>query len=471
MSHRRSDWFLGLILLAGDAVMIGLAFYLGYRLRLLTEHQNMARLRDYLGMLAVQMVILLTVFLFHRLYYRQRGAAHLEELARLFSATSIGFIISIGAIAFLFKDLDYPRLMMVYGWALTVIMVGIWRVAYSRWRWALQARGLGKHRLLIVGTGEAGRMIFHKIAQSPGLGYEVVGFVEANGGSQPASNNLRHTVLGFPILGAPADLPRLIEEHRIDEVIIGLPEATHREILNIISQCEPERTVGIKVFPDLFQIMATEVSIGDLGGLPLITVRDVALRGWRVTLKRAMDVVGAGIGLVVFSPLMLFTALLIKLESPGPVFYVQERMGLDARPFPMLKFRSMRADAESSGPGWTVAGDPRRTRLGAIIRRISIDELPQFINVLWGDMSLVGPRPERPVYVEQFRRSIPRYMDRHREKAGCTGWAQVNGLRGDTSVSERLKYDLWYIENWSLLLDVRIILRTVFRAFGDRSAY
>ena len=183
-----------------------------------------------------------------------------------------------------------------------------------------------------------------------------------------------------------------------------------------------------------------------------------------MALKRTVDVVGASLTLLFISPVMMLTALLIKLESPGPVFYVQERMGLDAKPFPMLKFRSMRADAETNGPGWTVKNDPRRTRFGAIIRRISLDELPQFINVLVGDMSLVGPRPERPVYVEQFRQRIPRYMDRHREKAGLTGWAQVNGLRGDTSVVERTKYDVWYIENWSLALDFKIMIQTVLNA-------
>ncbi|MGQ9586364.1 MAG: undecaprenyl-phosphate glucose phosphotransferase [Anaerolineae bacterium] len=470
MRQRRAEWLFGLTLIVGDVVVIGLAFYLGYRLRLLTEHQNIAHFRDYLGMLAVQTATLVLVFAFHRLYYRQRAIGHLEEATRVFSATSIGFILGMGVIAFLFKDLDYPRLMFVYGWGLSVLLLALWRLAYARWRWALQARGVGKQRVLIVGTGEAGRMIFHKIAQSPGLGYEVVGFVEADGSGPRIGNGLRNTVLGAPVLGHPPDLPQLIEEHQIDEVIVGLPEATHREILNIISHCEREK-VGIKVFPDVFQIMASEVSIGDLGGLPLLTVRDVALRGWRATAKRVMDVVGAAVTLVLLSPLMMLTALLIKLESPGPVFYVQERMGLDARPFPLLKFRSMRQDAESTGPGWTVKNDPRRTRLGALIRRISIDELPQFINVLWGDMSLVGPRPERPVYVEHFRRSIPRYMDRHREKAGITGWAQVNGLRGDTSISERLKYDLWYIENWSLMLDLRILLRTIFHIGSDRSAY
>ncbi len=249
-----------------------------------------------------------------------------------------------------------------------------------------------------------------------------------------------------------------------------MPEASHQEILTVISRCEREK-VSIKVFPDVFQIMASEVSIGDLGGLPLLTVRDIALRGWKLTLKRAVDLIGSAVGLVVLSPLLMLVAFLIKLDSPGPVFYAQERMGLDAKSFWTLKFRSMLKDAEAeTGPVWATKDDPRRTKIGAFIRRFSIDELPQLINVLLGEMSLVGPRPERPVFVEQFRQSIPRYMDRHREKAGITGWAQVNGLRGDTSIAERTKYDLWYTENWSLLLDFKIILRTLIRVFTEYNA-
>jgi exopolysaccharide biosynthesis polyprenyl glycosylphosphotransferase len=217
--------------------------------------------------------------------------------------------------------------------------------------------------------------------------------------------------------------------------------------------------------------MASPVGIGDLGGLPLVTVRDIALRGWRRVAKRLMDIAGASIGLIILSPVMMLVGVLIKLDSPGPVFYVQQRMGLDARPFNMLKFRSMQRNAEAKGPGWTVEDDPRITRLGRLLRQINVDELPQLINVLLGQMSLVGPRPERPIYVNQFRRSIPRYMDRHWEKAGLTGWAQINGLRGDTSIAERTKYDLWYIENWSLLLDAKILLRTVFNIFELPNAY
>jgi Undecaprenyl-phosphate glucose phosphotransferase len=306
-------------------------------------------------------------------------------------------------------------------------------------------------------------MILQKIRQMPRLGYEVVGFID---GDDPPVDE----IMGVPVLGGIDDIPELIREYEIEEVIIGRPELDHQRVLAIISRCERGQ-VGIKIFPDLFQIIATELSIGDLGGLPLLNVRDVALRGWRLTLKRAVDLLGSAVGLVIFSPALMLIAVAIKLDSPGPAFYAQERMGLDARSFWCLKFRSMRTDAESDGPGWTVEADPRVTRLGRFIRRFSIDELPQLINVFIGDMSLVGPRPERPVYVEQFRRSIPRYMDRHREKAGMTGWAQVNGLRGDTSIAERTKYDLWYIENWSLWLDFKIILRTVFGLFGDRHAY
>jgi Undecaprenyl-phosphate glucose phosphotransferase len=289
-----------------------------------------------------------------------------------------------------------------------------------------------------------------------------VGFATASNGATQ--------VAGLPVLGKVDDLPALIESQGIDEVVIGLPEASHQELVGVISQCEREK-VGIRVYPDVFQIMAAGVTISDLAGLPLLTIRDVALQGWKLTLKRMVDIILSSLMLLALSPLLMVTALLIKLDSPGPVFFVQERMGLDARPFLMLKFRSMREDAEANGPAWTTRNDPRRTRFGTLIRRTSVDELPQLINVLLGDMSLVGPRPEQPAYVEQFRQTIPRYMDRHREKAGLTGWAQINGLRGDTSIAERTKYDLWYIENWSLWLDFKILLRTGLRFFTDKSAY
>jgi Undecaprenyl-phosphate glucose phosphotransferase len=467
---RRVDTLVTVLLVLNDVLMIALAFYLSYWLRQMVAIPppvNIAPFGAYVGMMIIQVVTFLVVYFFARLYDLKRSTPRLEELTRIFAATSVGTIATIAFTTFLFKnstlELDFPRAMVVYAWVLTTLLVAAGRTVLGVTRNLLRRRGVWADRLLIVGTGDVGRMILQKIRQMPRLGYRVIGFVdrEATSGQE---------IMGVPVFGGVDDIPAIIEEQEIEEVIIGLPELPHQELLAIIARCERGQ-VGIKIFPDLFQIIATELSIGDLGGLPLLSVRDVALRGWKLTLKRGVDLVGSAVGLILLSPFLMMVALAIKLDSPGPVFYAQERMGLDAKPFWCLKFRSMRSDAERDGPGWTTEGDSRVTKVGKFIRRISVDELPQLINVLIGEMSLVGPRPERPVYVEQFRRSIPRYMDRHREKAGMTGWAQVNGLRGDTSIAERTKYDLWYTENWSLWLDFRIMIRTVFAIFGDRHAY
>jgi exopolysaccharide biosynthesis polyprenyl glycosylphosphotransferase len=467
---RRADALFTLLLVANDSAMVVLAFYLAYWLRQVIAFPplvNLAPFGDYVGMMAIQVVAMLVLYFFSRLYDVKRSMPRLDEFYRIFAATSIGTIVTIAFTTFLFKNSnmepDFSRVMVIYSWFLTVVLVTVSRSLFMMMRNWLRKRGLWSDRLLIVGTGDVGRMILQKVRQMPRLGYRVVGFVDGESLSG-------QEIMGVPVLGGVDDIPDIVQEHEIEEVIIGRPELSHQEVLTIISRCERGQ-VGIKIFPDLFQIIATELSIGDLGGMPLLTVRDVALRGWKLTLKRAVDLVGSAVGLVFLSPLLTLVAIAIRLDSPGSVFYAQERMGLDAKPFWCLKFRSMQSDAEKDGPGWTTENDPRVTRLGAFIRRFSIDELPQLINVLLGEMSLVGPRPERPIYVEQFRRSIPRYMDRHREKAGMTGWAQVNGLRGDTSIAERTKYDLWYIENWSLWLDFRIMLRTFGNAFGDRHAY
>jgi len=445
--------------------MMGLAFYLAYRLRLLTEYERIFPFPYYLGMLFIQVATLLTLFFFSKLYHRQPAISRVDEIYTIFGNVSVGIIITFAIISFFYRqELEYPRLMMLYSWVLTIVLVSLGRFANRLLRRGLQSQGWGRNRVLIIGTGEVGQMILGKIAHSRGLGYEVVGFVARDGQADQQAH-------GMPVLGSTADLPTIIEDYGVDEVIIALPDTSHEEILTLISLCERER-VSIKVFPDVFQIMAQEITIGDLDGLPMVTVRDIALRGWKLTLKRGLDLLGATLGLIFLSPLMMLVGLLIKLDSPGSVFYCQERMGLDAKSFWTVKFRSMRQDAErDTGPVWTRPNDPRRTRVGRFLRRFSFDELPQLINVLLGEMSLVGPRPERPVFVQQFQQLIPRYMDRHREKAGMTGWAQVNGLRGNTSIVERTKYDLWYIENWSLLLDIKILLRSILAVFRAKDAY
>lgn len=457
---------LTLCLVTVDALMVGLAFLGAYHLRVATKILpaiNIAPFREYWGMLVIQVLTLLVIFFFHKLYHLKVGISSIDEFYAIFAAVSVGTIMTAAFTSLVFKnELDYPRLMVGYAWLLTIGSVTMGRLLLSAVERALRRRGVMAERVLIVGAGQLGRTILGKIRQAPELGYQVVGFV--------TDEERKGEVEGVPVLGTTAEIASIVDSVEPNEVVIALPDASSQEILSIISRCE-KGGVSIKLLPDVFQIVTSGASIASVNGLPLLTVRDIALRGWRLTLKRAVDLVLSALALVLLSPMMLLVALLVKLESPGSIFYIQERMGLDALPFQMIKFRSMRQDAEEDGPGWTRKGDPRRTRMGAFMRRLSIDELPNLINVLFGEMSMVGPRPERPVYVERFKEMVPRYMERHKEKAGITGWAQVNGLRGDTSISERTTYDLWYIENWSLLLDFKIILRTLVQSIKGENAY
>ncbi|MCS7325555.1 MAG: undecaprenyl-phosphate glucose phosphotransferase [Anaerolineae bacterium] len=465
--RRRLQTWITLSLVALDALSVVLGFYAAYWLRLVVpfpaEAQNVPPFAVFFPLLVVQVGAILSAFFFARMYHRQRIRYSTDDLAAIFSAVSIGTLASVAFATFWrnpqFEITDAPRVMIIYAWLLTIAIAVVLRAAHMQVQRALHARGIGRTRVVVVGSGEPAHTVLHRLLTLPRLGYDVLGLVPWDG---------YRPELAVNVLGGLEELSAMVRSGVVDEVIIALPEADSETLLRIIEHCD-RSTISIKVLPDQFQIMAGQLSISELGGLPLLNMRDVALRGWKITLKRAIDIVGSAAGLVFLSPLMFLIALLIKLDSPGPALFSQERMGLDGKRFYMLKFRTMRVDAEKDGPGWTRKDDPRRTRVGAILRRTNLDELPQLINVLLGEMSLVGPRPERPVYVEEFRKRIPRYMERHREKAGMTGWAQVNGLRGDTSIEERTKYDLWYIENWSVWLDIKIILLTIWQAITGRS--
>ncbi len=452
------------VLVVLDLASTWCAFYLAWWLLDRNPEIVIGPFQEFWPLPAVYGALLLSIFFVQRMYQRRRPIGHLDEFFKIVVFNTLALLFTVAILTLVMPNFRYHRSLLLYAWLANILLLAAVRFVHAQIQWMAQARGIGDDQVLLVGAGEVGEMLLQKILSNPRMGYQVVGMVSKF--DTPVENDRVDN------LGTLADIPAIIDRYNVDEVIIGLPESSHQELVNIISLCEREK-VGIRVFPDVFQIMASEVSIGDLGGLPLLTIRDVALQGWRLTLKRSVDFLLSALALVFFSPFMLLAALLIKLDSPGPVFYIQERMGLDARPFKMIKFRSMRSDAEMEGPGWTTEDDPRRTKLGTLMRRFNIDELPQLVNVFLGDMSLVGPRPERPVYVEQFRQSIPRYMDRHREKAGITGWAQVNGLRGDTSIVERTKYDLWYIENWSIALDLKIIIRTTFQTIvgTNKNAY
>ncbi|MDJ0753692.1 MAG: undecaprenyl-phosphate glucose phosphotransferase [Ardenticatenaceae bacterium] len=455
-----------------DAALVGLSFSLAFIIRSRVPFPEPlvegASFESYLGLMIIGMITVLATLFTFRLYYIPRATSRVDQFYALFPAVTLGTMLSVAISIFVFSpDFEFPRAMVIYAWMLMIILLMTGRVAHQETRVFLQRRGWGKDRTLIVGSDEMARIVLQRIIWSPRLGYDVVGLV-AETANEVDDEEEMEAIAGIPIVGRIPDLPDLIDDLQIDEVIIAMPERGHRETVKVIAMCERGQ-VSIKIFPDIFQFVATQPSIDDLGGLPLLSVRDFAMRGYLLIFKRLFDILGSLFGLIFLSPLLVLVAVAIRLESPGSVFFVQDRMGLDGKPFRILKFRSMRSDAEKYGPGWTVDDDPRQTRLGRFLRKVDIDELPQFINVLLGEMSLVGPRPEQPYYVDQFRESVPRYMDRHQTKAGMTGWAQVNGLRGDTSIAERTKFDLWYIENWSLLLDIKILVRTVWQTLVGKN--
>lgn len=462
------------LLVLSDLIALVLAFMTGYIARVTLPFLPIPLAQPpfigYLPTLTLHVLTIMTIFYFSRLYHQRRSVSRIDQGRNILVAVTVGAFMTMGIQEFIFKNtffdsVDYPRSMFFYVWMFSFIFTVLGREILRAIRRFVRARGIEADNLLIIGAGKTARFVARKVRGNPQLGYRAVGIVTPR-------PSLKSSFAGLPVLGEAADLPRLIDEYRIEQVIIALPEAARDTLAELVALCQRGR-VDIKIYPDAFAYIAREISVDELDGAPLITVRDIALRGWKLSLKRALDVFGAVVGLVLLSPLMLLTALLIRLESPGPVFYTQERMGLDGKPFQMIKFRSMRQDAEKSGAGWTVKNDPRVTRIGRFMRATSWDEIPQLINVLIGEMSLVGPRPERPIYVQQFREKIPRYMERLREKAGMTGWAQVNGLRGDTSIEDRTQYDLWYVENWSLWLDLKIIIRTVLNIVlrKDENAY
>ena len=463
----RRKTILNATLLITDVVMLSFAFVFAYYAReilpFFLRPDEQPPLLSYFPTMVLNVGTILVMFFLSRLYHLRRVYSRFDEMRSVIGVVTVGTTLTYGLQALIFQnsalDVGYPRSLFFYVWFFSVIFAGIGREAHRAVRLRLRRNGIAQDNLLIVGEGQIARDITNRIKKRPELGYNIVGVV--------VKENPKGKMLGFPILGTYPELPALIDAYQVEQVIVAVRDAKRAELVELITLCQRGH-VDIKVFPDIFAYMAGDLNVDELGGTPLLTVRDIALRGWKLSLKRGLDVFGSVMGLVFLSPLMLLTALMIKWESKGPVFFSQIRMGLDGNPFPMIKFRSMRPDAEEHG-SWTVEDDPRVTRIGSIMRRTNWDEIPQLVNVLMGHMSLVGPRPEQPSYVQQFRESVPRYMERHREKAGMTGWAQVNGLRGDTSIAERTSHDLWYVENWSLWLDIKIIIRTIWNTVLRRN--
>jgi Undecaprenyl-phosphate glucose phosphotransferase len=318
--------------------------------------------------------------------------------------------------------------------------------------------------VLVLGAGRLARQVMEQIDLHRELGFRPVGCLSVT------RKRVGTSLGGVEVVGTLRDLRRVLESRVVDQVLVALPSRSMHHLPRVMEVCA-DTTVDVKLVPDVYQYATLFGGLEEFGGLPIVNLQSSGVLGINAIAKRVFDVVLSSLFLLLLAPLLGLVALIVKASSRGPVLYAQERVGLDGKAFRMLKFRTMRADAEAEGPRFAEDRDPRVTRTGAWFRRVSLDELPQLWNVLLGDMSLVGPRPERPVFIDQFRRRIPRYQLRHMVKSGMTGWAQIHGLRGNTSIQKRVEYDLYYIEHWSLLLDLKILARTLAFGFLSRNAY
>ncbi len=409
----------------------------------------------------VEVIWLLTLYM--KGLYKTSGSTKRQLFTGTLQAEVIAFLLLIAATWFTHRQ-SYSRVVFAYYFILTSFLLPFCRILLRNIFIASRRPGF-RTRTLIVGAEDLGQRTADRLCGRPELGVELVGFLSA------APKRIEESVCGLPVLGGYEEVDRIVRSHGVGLVLLAMPHEYQHRLGEILSLIEDEM-VEVKVVPDFYRFVKLGGSIEEFDGLQIITLSESPMHGWDRILKRTMDMAVALAALIIFTPIMALAALAVKLTSKGPVFYVQRRMGLDGRIFNMYKFRTMRFDAEcDTGPVWCVPNDPRVTKVGRVLRRTSIDELPQLIHVLKGSMSLVGPRPERPELIEEFRCNVPRYMLRHKMKAGMTGWAQVNGLRGNTSIDDRIDHDLEYIKNWSLAFDLKILFKTVYAVVTDKNAY
>ena len=458
-----------------DAVMTVLAYSLAWFIvvsgQVIPLGHNVKTLNPpvyFAALIFIVPVYLVLNAIFH-LYVPKRIQGRRSEFANICKANVIGLMF-FTLIRFGGRNIStyfgyFSTRMLLCFFALNTLLLEAERMAIRLFLRSLRTNGYNQTHILLVGYSRAAEGFIDRVALNPEWGYHIQGILDDHKREGYTYKNVR-------VLGKIAQLESFLEENMLDEIAITLGLGEYANLEQIVAVCE-KSGVHTKFIPDYNNIIPTIPYMEDLQGLPVIHIRHVPLTNvFNATVKRMVDILGALVGLLLFSPLMLLTAGLIKLTSPGPVFFSQERIGLHNRPFKMYQFRSREVqDPGKEKSRWTTPHDPRVTPVGRFIRKTSIDEMPQFFNILIGDMSLVGPRPERPLFVEKFKEEIPRYMIKHQVRPGLTGWAQVNGYRGDTSITKRIEHDLYYIENWSLGFDFKIMFLTIFKGFINKNAY
>jgi len=398
------------------------------------------------------------------LYEPQRGKLLSNYFFNVIKVTSISVLL-LAAITFFYREGSFSRFVAIYFFCLVTTLMVVSHLLVHLVLKKIRTLGFNVRYVLIVGTGVLAQSVVEKINLHSEYGFNIIGLLT----SQP--EELNNEFGGVRVLGTFSEISAVIHKYGVDQLFLALPLDAYDEMEGILDSLG-EETVDIKVVPDLLKFMNLQSGVEDLDGLPIVNLSESPLHGWNIVVKRISDIIFSSIFIILSSPFLIFIAIIIKFESAGSIIYTQKRVGLDGNIFEMFKFRSMQVGAEvETGPIWASKEDNRRTRLGTFLRKTSIDELPQLFNVFMGDMSLVGPRPERQVFVEKFKKSIPKYMLRLKMKAGLTGWAQVNGWRGNTSLDKRIEFDLYYIKHWSLLLDLKIIFMTLWKGFINPHAY
>lgn len=450
-----------IILVSLDALVIVLALIGAYffRFGILPMPPGIGQppFEPYLYPVPVVVVLWLIIQKALGLYGRRGRNFGWDSIFALLGAVLLGLVF-LGAVGFVYRGFSYSRLVLAIAGTFAFLGFCVARAAAVQIRAQLLRRGVGAKRTLVVGTSVAANELCRRLLGGPASDYYLVGAIRAGGGE---------TEQGCPVLGELEDFFDVVSREKIGVVFFG-GDVPDQVLLDFVLECDL-KGVEVRILPSTLELMAAKIHADEALGVPVFALRQFRLTGFNRFLKRAMDVVFAGFLLVAFSPLWAVITLIIKLTSRGPVLYRQDRVGQDGRTFELLKFRSMRQDAEAeTGPVFAQANDERVTLFGRFLRRTSLDEITQLFNVLKGDMSVVGPRPERPYFVEKFASDVPRYVERHKVKSGMTGWAQVNGLRGNTSIARRVEYDLYYIENWSLLFDLKVILRTLAQVISGK---
>ena len=450
-----------------DAAVIAASYWFAWFLKFETgifESVRSLSFQYYMTALLLIVPMYLILYSAFNLYTPKRVQGRRLELANIVKANTLGLFILIG-ILYLLKIIDFSRSMLVIFFFVNIAAEETVRMTIRIVLRDMRRKGLNQKHIVLVGYSRAAEEYIDRILANPQWGYTVRGILDD---SVEAGTDYR----GIKVLGRIDNLMIILPQNRLDEIAITLGLNDYSRLEEIVALCE-KSGVHTKFIPDYNNIIPTKPYTEDLLGLPVINIRYVPLSNTFPSLvKRTMDIFGSIAAIVLFSPVMLLCAALVKLTSPGPVLYKQVRVGLHNRNFEMFKFRSMEVQPEAEEKkAWTVKNDPRVTGIGKFMRRTSLDELPQLFNILKGDMSLVGPRPERPFFVEKFREEIPRYMVKHQVRPGLTGWAQVNGYRGDTSIRKRIEYDLYYIENWTLGLDIKSLFLTIFKGFINKNAY